>query len=148
MYFSLTQQPMQCIHVLFVVSMYISTFTNTSILFQPISNVCRYTRFVLSGSTLLCTICQEFSLLGSFEPVCVSQVLARELGWRPRLHNSDGKELLDVLSTSSVALKKLIFRSFSKRQYHKRLAESGRMTVFDHKKCNDVRHSIKPVLIP
>ena len=87
------------------VSMYLSTFTNTSILFEPISNACRHTRFVLSR---LCTICQESSLLGSFEklgrryckkrgsaePVCVSQVL--ELGWRPRLHNSDGIELLDI----------------------------------------------------
>ena len=70
-----------------------------------------------------------------------------ELGWRTRLHNSDGKELLYALSTSGTVLKKLIFKSFSKQQYHKRLAELGQMTVSDHKKCNNVRHSIKPVLV-
>ena len=64
---------------------------NTLILFQPILNVCRH-------------ICQEST--SSTEPVCVSQVL--KLSWRPRLHNSDGKELLDVLSMSGTALKKLI----------------------------------------
>ena len=54
---------------------------------------------------------------------------------------------LDAFSMSCTALKKTYFRSFSKRQYHKRLVESGRMTVFDHKKCNEVRHLIKPVLV-
>ena len=83
----------------YVLSMYLSLFTNTFFLLQPIFNVLR----------------TQFS------------------------HKNLWNFTRTMVSCS--------FLGFLKRQYYIKLAEIKPVTVFDHKKCINVRHSFKPVLV-